>query len=331
MENRVTTLFGIEKPVFMAGMVYICDSTLAAAVANAGGLGLLGISSNVDKPEPDPVKTGENFRSEIRRFRELAPGKPLAVNYIPSIPTFEAKLNYSDVILKVMLEEKVEVAQITSQIDLFDIKRDIETFKNAGIKVMYRELRPTVESCKKAAEYGADAIIVTGCEAGGHIPGNNMSLMSILPQVREALPDFPIIAAGGMIDERSAKAAALLGADGAYVGTALMIAEECRTHPNYKKVICETKGEDLITWASSAPNTKMVTTANRNGLVCESLSHAKIDTTILSTYYNGTWDKSLLQGDVENGCVTFNSSVGALTTVKPAKEFVDDIAKGFGF
>jgi enoyl-[acyl-carrier protein] reductase II len=332
MNSRVTTLFGIEKPVFMAGMIYVCDSNLAAAVCNAGGLGLIGLSSNVDAPESDPYKTGENLRAEIRRVRELAPNKPLAVNYVPTPPSFDAKLNYSDVCAKVIIEEKVDVVQFTTMMDYMDfIPSEIEKFKKEGIKVLYRELRPTVATSKRAVEYGVDALIVTGCEGGGHVPGNHMSLMSILPLVREALPDFPIIAAGGMVNEISSRAAAALGADGAYVGTAFMIAEECRTHQNYKKLICETNGEDLITWNSSLPDTMMITTKNRNGVICKALSDQSIDPSILSNFYNGTWDKSLLQGDLENGCVTFSSSVGALKAVKPAKVIVDDIARGFGF
>lgn len=330
MKNRVTELFQIEKPVFEGAMIYICDAVLAAAVSNAGGMGVLGFNCNVDVPEPDPVKTGENLRKEIRKFRSLS-DKPFAVNHAPSAPSTEsfAFTSFSDVFLDVIIEEKVPVVVIANTIDNLGLPIDIPKLKEAGVKVIYRELSCTVEACRKAVEYGADAIVVTGCEAGGHVSEYNVPLMSILPQVKEAITEVPIIAAGSIVDEISARAAVAMGAEGVYCGSAFQLAEECRAHENYKKAIIEATDKDVILWRSSVADTRMSTISNMQGRTCLAMAQGGADSSDIGYHYAGTFNKSMIEGDIVNGCISVNGAVGRLTKVRAAKEIVDDIARAF--
>ena len=330
MRNRVTELLNIEKPVIEGAMIYICDANLAAAVSNAGGLGVLGMNSNVDIPESDPEKNGENLRKEIRKMRELT-DKPFAINHSPSAPSTESfgYVSFSDIFLKVIIEEKVPAVVIANTIDNPGLQIDIPKLKKAGIKVLYRELSCSVEACRKAIEYGADAIIVTGSDAGGHVSEYNVSLLAMLPRVTDAIKDVPIIAAGSIVDEKSARAAIAMGAEGVYVGTAFQIAEECRAHENYKNAIIEATDKDVILWKSSVADTRMCTISNLQGRTCLAMAQGGASGRDIGYHYAGAFNKSMIEGDVVNGCVSVNSAVGVLSKVRPAKDIVNDIAKAF--
>ncbi len=336
MKNRVTKMLGIEKPVMLGAMIYLCDPVLAAAISNAGGLGQIGVCANVDAPEPDPIINGENTRRAIQDFRKLS-DKPFAVNYIPTTKELarytsdDENVSFSDVIKKVVIEEKVPAVVITSTQGKNDVlKQDIEDFHKAGIKVLFRELNCTVQACLDGVEMGADIIIVTGAEAGGHSPKYNMSLSTILPMVIDAIPDVPIVAAGSIVNEKSAAAACAMGAEGAYCGTIFQVAKECRAHANYKQAILDAKGEDVIRWRSGTSDTLMATIPNRQARTCAYMAAAGAPGADIAPHYNSLFDLSMIKGDVENGVVSVSASVGAINEIKSAKEIVDDIARGFG-
>lgn len=326
MKNRVTELLGIEKPVIEAAMVYICDANLAAAVCEAGGMGMLGMNCAVDQPEFDPTKNGENLRNEIKKLRTLT-DKPFMVNYIAPVKGTDPKLNFSLPYKTVIIEEDVPAVLIIGNMTDGNIEDEIKEFKAAGVTVVYRELSCTVDACLKAAEAGADAIVVTGAEAGGHCSEHNMSLMAILPQVTDVITDIPVLAAGGIIDAKGAKAAVAMGAEGAYVGTAFCVAKEGRMHPNYAQAIIDAKGEDVIMWR--AGTARMSTINNTNGNMGLALAYGGADRRILHQFYAGTFDTSMLEGDVDTGCVSVSQAVGGIKAVRTAKEIVEDIAQGF--
>ncbi len=331
MGNRVTELLGIEKPVIEGCMIYVCDAKLAAAVSNAGGMGVLGANCNVDVPETDPTKNAENLRKEIKKLRELT-DKPFAVGHSPNSAATASfgYTSFADEFARIMIEEKIPAVIMIGTGDNEDgVISDTKKFHEAGIKVIYRDLTCTVEKCKKAVEYGVDAIIVTGCDAGGHVSQNNVSLSAMLPQVTEVVTEVPIIAAGSIINEKSAKAAIAMGAEGVYVGTAFQIAEECRAHENYKKAIVEAKDEDVILCRSSVADTRMSTISNMQGRTCLAMANGGASNRDIGAHYAGTFNMSMIQGDVERGCVSVNAAVGALNEIRPAKAIVDDIAKAF--
>lgn len=331
MKNRLTELLGIEKPILLGAMIYICDAELAAGVCNAGGLGMLGLNCGVTVPEPVPEKNAENLRNQIRKLRTLT-DKPFAVNYIPPRISTEASMwsiydQHALACKKVLIEEKVPVVVMATDIEAYRVESEIADFKAAGIKVLYREASCTLEACLKADKAGADAIIVTGCEAGGHNSQYNMSLLCMLPQITDAIKDKPIIAAGGIVGEKGARAAAAMGAEGAYCGSAFLVAKEGRMHPNFKKAIINAKGEDIIIWDASIA--RMSTTPNYVGRVCQALGRGGAARHEIGMNYGGTFNRSMIDGDVEYGCVAVNAAVGAIKEERFAKDIVDDIAKGF--
>jgi enoyl-[acyl-carrier protein] reductase II len=327
MRNKVTDLFKIKYPVIQAAMIWLSESNLVSAVNNAGGLGVLGINAGVDNPEPDPIKMGENLRAEIKRVRANS-NAPVVVNYFSAAtPDGKEDSVYDIQSKKIMIEEKVEYVLMLGFMSDF-VEKEIQFFNENNIGVIYREPSCTVEACVRAEKAGVKAIIVTGDEAGGHNSQYEVSLLSILPQVTNAVKNVPVIAAGGIIDEKGAKAAMAMGADGVYCGTVFMTAEECRAHKNYKQHLLDIDGKDLITWNSSFAS-RMRTTKNIQGLTCSHLSRSGANPMLIAKYYYGTFKASMLEGDVENGCVSVSGAIGGIKEIKTTKEIVENIGKPF--
>lgn len=218
MKNRICELLGIRYPVFQGAMAWLSDGTLAAAVSNAGGLGIIA-GGNAE---------GEIIREEIRKAKALT-DKPFGVNIMLLSP-------FKDEVIQVVLEEKV--AMVTTGAG--NPGKYIERFHEQGIKVF--PVVPSVALAKKMEKLGADGVIAEGNEAGGHI--GKLSSMVLTPQVCDALT-IPVVMAGGIGDHRGVDAAFMLGAEGVQLGTYFILAEECRAHENYKYMV--EKAGDLDT------------------------------------------------------------------------------------
>jgi enoyl-[acyl-carrier protein] reductase II len=218
MENRICQLLGIKYPVFQGAMAWVSDGKLAAAVSEAGGLGIIA-GGNAE---------GEIIRKEIQEAKKLTE-KPFGVNIMLLSP-------HKEEVIKVVLEEKV--ACVTTGAG--NPGKYIEAFHEAGIKVI--PVVPSVALAKKMERLGADAVIAEGNEAGGHI--GKLSTMVLLPQVSDAV-SIPVIGAGGIADHRGVDAAFILGAEGVQLGTYFIPAEECRAHENYKNLVLEASDIDV--------------------------------------------------------------------------------------
>ena len=218
MKNRICELLGIKYPVFQGAMARLSDGALAAAVSNAGGLGIIA-GGNAE---------GHIIREEIRKAKALT-DKPFGVNIMLLSP-------YKDEVIEAVLEEKV--AMVTTGAG--NPGKYIERFHQAGIKVF--PVIPSVALAKKMEKLGADGVIAEGNEAGGHI--GKLSSMVLTPQVCDAL-SIPVVMAGGIGDHRGVDAAFILGAEGVQLGTYFILADECRAHENYKTMV--EKAGDLDT------------------------------------------------------------------------------------
>lgn len=326
MKNRFCEIMGIEKPIMLAPMIYVCDADLAAAVCNAGGLGMLGMNCHVDYPEADPVKNGENLRAEIKKLRTLT-DKPFAVNYIPELKGTDPQLSYAIPFKKIILEEKVPVVLINGYIDNGTTADDIEEFKKAGVKVIFKQVNLDLDSYKEAVRLGADAIVVTGTDGGGHTSLAPMSLIAALPRTTDAITEVPVVAGGGIVSLKSAKAASVMGAEALYIGTYFMVAKECRTHPNFKQKLIDYTGENILVWRSSIE--RMSSTDNIIGKTCSAMASGGATANDIGKNYMGLWNKSMLHGDVEHGIVSFSSACGDITSEKTAKEIVDELSEAF--
>ena len=219
MNNSICDLLNIEYPIFQGGMAWVSDSSLAAAVSNAGGLGII---AGANAP-------ASFVREEIKKAKELT-DKPFGVNIM-------LLSENADELSDIVIEEGVKVVTTGAG----NPGKYIEKWKNAGIKVI--PVVASVALAKKMEKSGADAIIAEGCEAGGHI--GKLTTMVLVPQVVDVV-NIPVIAAGGIADGRGIAAAFMLGAKAVQVGTRFLVANECTIHDNYKEAVIKAKDIDTV-------------------------------------------------------------------------------------
>jgi enoyl-[acyl-carrier protein] reductase II len=218
-ENKLTQLLEIKYPVIQGGMAGISDSTLVSAVSNAGGLGTLGSG----------LMPAQWLKEQIKKTRELTKN-PFAVNLYLQNPKAEE-------LIKVIIEERVPIVFTGggNPLPLFPY------FQAGGTKVI--PVVPSPRLAKKMEDNGADAVVVEGMEAGGHIGEN--TTFCLIPQTKSLLQKIPLIAAGGIYDGKTAVAAVLLGADGVQMGTRFLASKECPIDENYKKRIVDATADDV--------------------------------------------------------------------------------------
>ena len=293
-------MLGIKYPVFQGGMAWVADASLAAAVSNAGGLGL--ISS---------INAGtEAVRDEIRKCRELT-DKPFGVNIMLQAPN-------AGEIAQMVIVEGVRILTTGAG----SPAPYMPAWKEAGIKVI-----PVVASVALALKMqaaGADAVVAEGAESGGHV--GELHTMPLVPQVVDAV-DIPVIAAGGICDGRGAAAAFMLGADAIQVGTRFLSAEECTVHPEYKDKILKASDVSTIVTGKSFghPVRSLKTPFSRNFAKMENdPATAKED--ILS-FGSGALRKAVREGD-RNGSYMAGECAGMVKKIEPAKDIVEDLILG---
>ncbi len=219
IKSTLCEQLNIRYPIFQGGMAWVADAELAAAVSNAGGLGIIAAMNS----------NGEQLRAEIRRCRTLT-DKPFGVNVMLMSP-------FVDEVAAVVCEERVPVLTTGAGNPGSYMGRWLE----AGIRVI--PVVPSVAMARLMERHGAFAVIAEGCESGGHI--GELTTMVLVPQVRDAV-SIPVIAAGGIADGRGFAAAVMLGACGVQMGTAFLVAEECHIHENYKQMVLRAKDIDTL-------------------------------------------------------------------------------------
>lgn len=293
-------MLGIEYPVIQGGMAWVADASLAAAVSNAGGLGL--ISS---------INAGtEAVRNEIRKCRELT-DKPFGVNIMLQAPN-------ADEIASLVVEEGVKIVTTGAGSPV----RFMEAWKAAGIKVI--PVVASVALALKMQRAGADAIVAEGAESGGHV--GELHTMPLVPQIVDAV-DIPVIAAGGICDGRGAAAAFMLGAEAVQVGTRFLVARECNVHPRYKENIL--KATDISTTVTGKslghPVRSLKTPFSREFAKMESDPQTRPED-ILS-FGTGSLRKAVQEGD-ENGSYMAGECAGLVREEQSAREIVEDLALG---
>ena len=259
MKTRLTELLGIEHPIVLASMAWITDAGLAAAVSAAGGLGTIGPNAGMKHVSADVVETGERLRGEIRKCRALT-GRPFAVNFVVGVAGFDRK--FSDTCVAVGMEEKVPVAIVSQGSPLVYTPQ----LKEAGMNVIH--VCSTVRHARKAEAAGADAVVVSGTEGGGHSGFDQITTLCLVPQVVDAV-GIPVIAGGGIGDGRGLMAALSLGAEGVYMGTRFIATQECPAHQKAKDVILEAADTSTIAVRHGNPAAAAGPAAGDRGFVEE--------------------------------------------------------------
>ena len=298
MKTEITELLGIKYPILQGGMAWIAESTLASAVSNAGGAGIIaGGAAPIDY-----------LRGEIRKCKELT-DKPFGVNVMLMSPN-------ADDLAQLVIDEGV--AFVTTGAG--NPGKYMEGWKNAGIKVI--PVVPSVALAKRMERSGADAVIAEGTESGGHIGEN--TTMCLVPQVVDAV-NIPVIAAGGIADGRGIAASFMLGAKGVQVGTRFLASEECVIHPTYKNLVIEAKDTDsVVTGRYTGHPCRNVKTkfAKRlaSGEKDGSLSPDEFEKLTV-----GALRKAVQDGNLDEGSFLCGAIAGMINEVKPCKDIIEEM------
>lgn len=297
MKTEITKLLGIEYPIVQGGMAWVAEYHLAAAVSNAGGLGIIAAGA----------APAEWVREQIREAKKLT-DKPFGVNIMLMNPS-------ADDIAKVVVEEGVKVVTTGAG----NPEKYMKDWKEAGIKVI--PVVASVALAKRMEKCGADAVVAEGTEAGGHI--GELTTMVLVPQVRDAV-SIPVIAAGGVADGRGMAAAFMLGADGVQIGTHFVVTKECIVHQNYKDCILKAKDIDTrVTGRSTGHPVR----ALRNNLTMEYLKKEAEGASAeeLETLAAGGLRKAVVDGDTRTGSLMAGQSAGLVKEECTCKEFIERI------
>lgn len=295
--TKLCEILNIKYPILQGGMAQISDAGLAAAVSEAGGLGIIASGNN-------PTRS---IKEEIQKIRELT-DKPFGVNVMLLSP-------HAKEISEMLIEEKVPVI-ITGA---GNPGKYMKIWKEAGIKVI--PVVPSVAFAKHFEKAGVDAVICEGTEAGGHV--GELTTMCITPQVVDAV-NIPVIAAGGIGDGRGIVAAFCLGAQGVQVGTGFVLAKECSVHQNYKDKI--KKASDTHT-AVTGRRTGHPVRVLKNRLVTKFKDLEKNNATIeeMEALGRGRLYKAAIEGDVDYGSVMSGQIAGLVNKEQTCKEIITEM------
>ncbi|MBO8472070.1 MAG: nitronate monooxygenase [Bacteroidetes bacterium] len=300
IKSRICEILGIKYPVFQGGMAWVADASLAAAVSNAGGLGL--ISS---------VNAGtEAVRNEVRKCKELT-DKPFGVNIMLQAPN-------AGEIARMVVEEGVKILTTGAG----SPAQYMEEWKAAGIKVI--PVVASVALALKMQAIGATAIVAEGAESGGHV--GELHTMPLIPQIVDAV-EIPVIAAGGICDGRGVAAALMLGADGVQVGTRFLCAEECTVSQAYKDKILKASDVSTIVTGKTLghPVRSLKTPFSKTFAKMESDPSVKPEEIL--AYGTGALRKAVKEGD-NNGSYMAGECAGMVKKIEPAKDIIEDLIGG---
>jgi len=288
---------GIKYPIIQGGMAWISDSSLAAAVANAGGLGLIAAANT-------PV---EYIREEIRKAKELT-DKPFGVNIM-------LLSENADAVARLVCEEGIKVVTTGAG----SPGKYLKMWKEHGITVI--PVVASVALARRMEKEGADAVIAEGGEAGGHV--GELTTMALIPQVVDAV-DIPVIAAGGIGDGRGIAAAFMLGASGVQVGTRFLVARECTVHQNYKNRVLKAKDIDSVVTGRPTGHPVRVL-RNRLSRQFEELERTGAPLEKYEELGAGALKRAVKEGDMDNGSVMAGQIAGLIKKEQTCKEIIEEM------
>ena len=294
MQTEITRLLGIKYPIIQGGMAWVAEHHLAAAVSEAGGLGLIGAAS----------APAEWVREQIRAARKLT-DKPFGVNIMLMSP-------YAADVAKVIVEEGVQVVTTGAG----SPGKYMEMWKEAGVKVI--PVVASVALAKRMERAGADAIVAEGCESGGHV--GESTTMTLVPQVVDAV-DIPVIAAGGIGDGRGIAAAFMLGARGIQMGTIFAASKESVIHENYKNSILKAKDIDSrVTGRSTGHPIRVL----RNDMARKYLEMEKEGAPFeeLEKMTLGSLRRAVQDGDAKNGSLMAGQIAGMIKEERSCEDII---------
>lgn len=306
IKTRLTEMLGIQYPIIQGGLQWISLAELAAAVSNAGALGIITAATH---------KTKKDLQNEIRKTRDLT-DKPFGVN-ISMLPEMTID-DLTAVYVETVIEEGVKVVETSGR----SPEAFIQDLKAAGVKLIHKV--PSVRFAKKAEAIGADAVVISGFECGGHPGMDDVTELVLLPKAAESLR-IPVIAAGGIADGRGLVAALALGAEGVLLGTRFVATEESIAHPNFKKWIVTANETDTTLILRSIRNpTRVVRNAAAQKVLEMERRGASLEE-LLTVISGQIGRKALLEGDLDGGTFAIGQVIGLIHDIKPVAKVINDI------
>lgn len=322
MKNRITERLGIKYPIIQGPMAWMTDAKLVAAVSNAGGLGILGPNAGQTVPTASPIETMERMRAEIKKTRELT-DKPFGV-----VILVDVDMSFTEPLLNMIIEEKVPVALVNG-LEGRDYNETFKKLKEAGIKIVFRPLDPTIKNAKMAEELGADVYVATGFDEGGTMPGAQIGTFSIVPLIVDNVKDMPVMATGGIGDIRGVRAAFALGAEGVFLGTAFLAVEEARTAQNVKELIVKTNAENLHIFRTLPYFYRSIPTKLSSELVEMDKNGVTREELAMKQGGGKNMKAGMLDGDLENGYISVGLGVSFIDRIKTVQELINELMADF--
>ncbi|HZX47009.1 MAG TPA: enoyl-[acyl-carrier-protein] reductase FabK [Clostridia bacterium] len=302
IHTRICEILGIEYPILQGGMAWVATAELAAAVSNAGGLGIIGAGN----------APAEVVEREIIKASELTT-KPFGVNVMLLSP-------FVDQVMEVIIKHRVKVVTTGAG----NPGKYIGSLKEAGAKVI--PVVPSTALAKRMQSVGADALIAEGTEAGGHI--GELTTMCLVPQVVDAV-EIPVIAAGGIADGRGFAAALALGAEGVQMGTRFVCSEECTAHANYKEALLKAGDRDaIVTGRTTGHPVRCI--KNKLTREFDRLERAGAPAEELQKLGAGKLREAVVEGNTKDGSVMSGQIAGLINDIKPVREIIEGIIREAG-
>ena len=307
--EKVIKILGTKYPLIQAPMNWLTNAELVAAVSNSGGLGILGPNAG-QREAYSPEVTYQKFREEIQKTKSIT-DKNFGINVLLPINPF------SEALLNAAIDEGVKYFATVGDADSIIFKKIKE---NNGV-IIHRPLNPNSENMREAESLGVDLLVATGYDEGGVIPSQQIGTFSIVPAMVDSV-SIPVLAAGGINDKRGVKAAFALGASGVYIGTRFLLTKESPMSNKVKEQILKSKNQDMLLVAKQqrSLNTKIavmleskykdLVTSNKNMEIIRE---------------NGGMRSGMLEGDLENGIVSLNTSIEIIKNTPSVKDLIEEL------
>ncbi len=320
-KNRVTEILGIKYPIIQGAMSWVTNAELVAAVSNAGGLGMLGPHAGQKTNPTSFEEILQRLRKEIRKVKTLT-DKPFAVPVVLS-----NDVSTIDTIADLLIEEEVKTVLING-IEDFDFEPLVKRFKDHHIKTVYRALNPSVENAIYAESIGVDILVATGFDEGGTVPDKIIGTFSIVPMISDAV-SIPVMAAGGIADVRSVRAALALGAEGVFAGTVFIATEENPAARNVKQLIVDHSASDLLIFRTHPAYYRSIPTPYSRELLAMDERGQSRDEIADKMYGEQGLKVGMLDGDIDRGYITVGNGISYIKKIRPVKEVIADMMYDF--
>ncbi|OOS02289.1 enoyl-[acyl-carrier protein] reductase II [Moraxella cuniculi DSM 21768] len=319
--NRICEILGTRYPIIQAPMSWLTDARFVAAVSNAGGLGFLAPHAGQTTNPCSNEEVLARLQEQIRKVKALT-DKPFGV---PVVLSYD--LAMIEPISDLLIAEQVPVALI-NYFEGYDFEPIIAKLKNAGLKILFRPLNPTLENARFAEKVGADIFISTGFDEGGTLPTQQIGSFSVVSHIVDEI-SIPVMLAGGIADVRGVRAALALGAEGVYVGTAFLATVENRMADNVKQLLVSTTANDLHIYRTNPAYYRSIPTALSTQLVAMDAQGASRDEIEKASKFGTGMRLGMLEGNLDEGYISVGNGVTLIKEIRSVQALIDDLMQDF--